>query len=60
MYPYEKNGAWELYNVEEDRTELNDLAQKFPSRLRYMVHAYETWANRVGVVDWSNLDGKKE
>ncbi len=32
--------AWELYNVAEDRTELNDLAKAEPERLEAMV---ETW-----------------
>lgn len=32
--------AWELYNVAEDRTELNNLAQKEPERLQKMI---STW-----------------
>jgi arylsulfatase len=34
--------AWELYNMAEDRAELNDLAEAKPERLEAMV---ETWTN---------------
>ena len=32
-----KLGRWELYNLAEDRTELNDLAAKHPERVKTMV-----------------------
>jgi len=31
-----KLGRWELYNLDEDRTELNDLAAKHPERVKAM------------------------
>jgi arylsulfatase A-like enzyme len=31
-----KLGKWELYNLDEDRTELNDLAEKHPERVATM------------------------
>ncbi|MBT6379313.1 arylsulfatase [Verrucomicrobia bacterium] len=31
-----KLGRWELYNMDEDRTELNDLASAYPDRVRSM------------------------
>jgi arylsulfatase len=31
-----KGGKWELYNLEEDRTELNDLAAQEPERVARM------------------------
>ena len=40
---------WELYNLAEDRCELNDLAGTHPERLKAMVADWEKWANRVGV-----------
>lgn len=40
---------WELYNLAEDRCELNDLAKKQPQRLALMVSHWEAWATRVGV-----------
>ena len=43
-------GSWELYDVETDRTELNDIAAKHPDRVREMAAAYEAWATRCGVI----------
>ncbi|MEM0898028.1 MAG: arylsulfatase [Verrucomicrobiota bacterium] len=60
MYPYEKEGRWELYNLRKDRTELNDLSEIHPDRLQSMISAYEDWAERIGVIEWSELEGKKE
>ena len=31
-----KLGKWELYNLDEDRTELNDLSAQHPERVRVM------------------------
>ncbi len=44
--------GWELYNVNEDRTELNNLAEKEKERLSKMRHSYHTWMERCGVEDW--------
>ena len=35
---------WELYNLDEDRTELNNLNQKEKKRLREMTDKWEVWA----------------
>lgn len=40
--------AWELYNMDVDAGETNDLAQEFPARVKSMAKQYETWRNRVG------------
>ena len=45
-------GDWELYNMNDDRTELHDLAAGEPDRLRRLVARYERWAARSNVVDW--------
>lgn len=39
--------AWELYNVAEDRTELNNLAEKEPGRLKEMVAEWTRMARNV-------------
>ena len=41
--------TWELYNLAEDRCELNDLAEQNPGRVKSMVKKWEAWAKRVGV-----------
>lgn len=60
MYPYRKKGAWELHDLEKDRSELNDLSSEMPEKVKELVAAYEAWAKRVGVVEWSRLDERKE
>ena len=60
MYPYAKEGRWELYNLENDRTELKDLAEEQTGKLKELVAAYERWADRIGVVPWGELEGKQE
>ncbi len=52
---------WELYNLAEDRCELNDLAEKFPGRVKSMADEWEAWAQHVGVT-WDHDDdqGKKK
>lgn len=42
-------GDWELYDMQADRTELNDLAAQQPERVREMAAQYEAWAARCGV-----------
>jgi len=51
-------GTWELYDMESDRTELNDLAGRHPETTARMAGAYEAWALRCGVVPWAELRGK--
>lgn len=46
---------WELYNLAEDRTELNDLASKDPARLDGMRRMYEAWARQCGVEPWERV-----
>lgn len=43
-------GDWELYDMELDRTELNDLAAQHPDRVKEMKAQYDVWANRCGVI----------
>ncbi|MBA3484368.1 MAG: arylsulfatase [Pirellulales bacterium] len=45
-------GAWELYDMLADRTELNDLAAEQPERVAAMIAQWEAWADRTGVLPW--------
>jgi arylsulfatase len=40
---------WELYNLKEDRTELNDLSERFPKEKEQLINVYEEWAKANGV-----------
>ncbi len=45
-YPH----AWELYDMEQDRTELHDLASLHPQRVQDLARQYDEWARRCGVI----------
>jgi arylsulfatase A-like enzyme len=40
---------WELYNLVEDRTETNDLADQFPKRVKRMSAKWQEWATKTEV-----------
>jgi len=42
------NRDWELYNLEDDRTETNNLAEQYPERVKRMVEAWHDWTERTG------------
>lgn len=42
--------AWELYDIEADRTELNDLAAQNAQLVSELEMAYQEWAGRCGVI----------
>jgi arylsulfatase len=44
--------TWELYDMNQDRTELNDLASKHPQRIKNLSHAWEKWAIENKVLSW--------
>ncbi|UWQ91149.1 arylsulfatase [Rhodobacteraceae bacterium M382] len=44
---------WELYNIEHDRTELNNIIKGEAVRAQMMVRQYMDWADKSGVMDWS-------
>ncbi len=42
-------GPWELYDLETDGTETQDLAETHPQRVQEMSAQWQTWAQRCGV-----------
>ena len=48
--------GWELYDLEADRTELNNLAARYPDKVRELTALYATWAARCGVVPWEKFN----
>jgi arylsulfatase A-like enzyme len=46
------SGAWELFNMESDRTELNNLAARNPAQLKILVAQWEAYAKRANVLPW--------
>ena len=43
---------WELYDLEADRTELDNLAQENPEKLEQLKAMYQSWAKRCEVLPW--------
>jgi arylsulfatase len=43
------DAPWELYDLDKDRSELNDLAGRLPDKMKEMAGLWEAWAARVGV-----------
>ena len=50
---------WELYDINADRTESNDLAASHPEIVRDLKAKYDRWAARCGVIDHAVLQGRK-
>ncbi|UCG57309.1 MAG: arylsulfatase [Phycisphaerales bacterium] len=44
-----KGRPWRLYDLMEDRTEMNDLAAMHPDRVRAMSREWDRWAKEVGL-----------
>jgi arylsulfatase A-like enzyme len=48
-------GEWELYDLEADRTEMNNLAGRQPDKAQELVRKYEEWARRARVEPWQRV-----
>jgi len=48
-------GEWELYNLDEDRTELRNAAADQPARVRAMSSEWQGWADQAGVLPWEQV-----
>ena len=53
-------GPWELYDLENDRTELTNLAEKNPGQVQALSNLYAQWARRCGVVPPEELPRPKK
>ena len=54
------NGPWELYDMERDRTELDDRAAREPDRVRALADLYDGWAEASGVLPWNRGPVRRE
>ena len=45
-----ENRAWELYDIDRDRTEQHDLATSEPDRVRQMAAKWDSWAKQSNVL----------
>jgi len=51
-YTENDESLWELYDLENDRTETQDLAAKYPERVKEMTARWKQWAIRLHVLPW--------
>lgn len=43
---------WELFDMDVDRSETNDLSDNYPDKVKVLKEKYQRWANRIGVLPW--------
>lgn len=51
-----EENRWELYDLEADRTETNDLAGERPEIAAELAAKWQAWADKVGVIEWRSWD----
>lgn len=51
----QKSDNWELYDIERDRTETNNLIDEMPEKANEMIAMYNDWANRIKVLPWDEV-----
>jgi arylsulfatase len=44
-----QKGLWELYDMDKDRCELNNLINQYPGRAKSMEKMYNEWAEKAYV-----------
>ncbi|MCK0137028.1 arylsulfatase [Arenibacter sp. S6351L] len=47
-----EDNNWELYNIEEDRSEINNLSEKEPEKVAHMIEMWNDWAKEKKVLPW--------
>jgi arylsulfatase len=57
---FETGNAWELYDMEADRTEMNNLAAADPARVKELSAVWGAWAARVGVQPWEQVKARQK
>jgi arylsulfatase len=54
------NRPWELYDVDADRVERNDLTATESAMVKDLAAQWDAWARRVGVRPWNEIGAKKK
>jgi arylsulfatase len=57
---YEGGNAWELYDMEADRTEMKNLAVGNPAKVKELSSLWDAWAARVGVQPWDVVKARQK
>lgn len=51
----EFGAPWELYDLEEDRCELSDVAHEHPDKVHVLSQRWWQWADSIGVKPWDQV-----
>ena len=51
----DRTGPWELYDMETDRVELNDLSDRKTKIKDELIEAYGRFSERTGVSEWQEI-----
>lgn len=51
-----ENDNWELYDIEKDRTETNNLIDEMPEKANEMIAMYYNWAEKINVLPWDEVN----
>ncbi|MEG3659930.1 arylsulfatase [Arenibacter palladensis] len=55
MWEQNIDDNWELYDLENDRTEMHNLIKQMPERAKEMIALYYDWADKMGVLPWNEV-----
>ena len=55
-----RQGRWELYDLNKDRVEMNDLSKKYPERTSKLQAMWQTYAKRANVIPWPESKKKNK
>ena len=55
-----RNGKWELYNIAEDRSELNNLASSNPDKAKELAAKWQAYAERAHVLPYPQSNKRKK
>ena len=54
MYTKAAEYSWELYDLEADRSETNNLIKQMPAKANEMEMAWKKWAKKANVLTWKD------
>jgi arylsulfatase A-like enzyme len=57
---YEGGNAWELYDMDADRTETRNLAAANTAKVKALSSLWDGWAARVGVQPWDQVKARQK
>ena len=55
-----KDGPWELYNIDRDRSEMNNLAAAQTERVKHMAATWQAWAERAEILPLTPYYNRKK